>query len=219
MSISNFSTGPRSVKGKAVSRLNALKTGIYAKAEVVTPSEDNQALGQLTADYYDRFHPTTPEQRFLVDALVSDDWLLRRLRRSEAGLLTEACKRVCGDYFTLGEVYQMKSTVLERLQRRVNATRKSYLTTLDALNKLPTQPEENQALAPVIGFVPSPAPDPAPTQELFPAPAVQPPISGLWKRGAGVDACSVGSRAGIANQFFARSKESNAGNRAPHQAL
>src|ERR1035438_9340139 len=59
----NQSTGPRSVEGKAVSRLNALKTGIYAKAEVVLPAENPDDLENLTAEYYDRFASGDPEQR------------------------------------------------------------------------------------------------------------------------------------------------------------
>ena len=209
------STGPRTLEGKALVRLNAIKTGIYAQAEVFTPSEDPNDLAALAAEYHERFSPTTPEQCFLVDTLVSDDFLLRRFRRIEGELLTEAARDITGDFYTLGEAYGMKCDTLDRLQRRINATRKSYLKSLEALNKLRANPEsvpeskaesmENQTVTPGIGFVPSAAPEPAPPagpaasrppqhRELFPITAVQPPISRLWK-------------------------EPHAGDRAPHQAL
>ena len=38
------STGPRSVEGKAVSRMNALRTGIHAESTIIIP-EDPAALG------------------------------------------------------------------------------------------------------------------------------------------------------------------------------
>ena len=47
------STGPTSVTGKAVSSMNALKTGIHAKS-LVLPSEKLADLEQLIDDYYQR---------------------------------------------------------------------------------------------------------------------------------------------------------------------
>ena len=46
----NLSTGPRSAEGKAVSRFNALKTGIYAKGEVVLPTENFGAWEKFTSN-------------------------------------------------------------------------------------------------------------------------------------------------------------------------
>ena len=47
------STGPTSVTGKAVSSMNALKSGIHAKS-LVLPSEKLADLEQLIDDYYQR---------------------------------------------------------------------------------------------------------------------------------------------------------------------
>jgi len=66
------STGPRTTAGKSVSRMNALKTGIDANSQVIR-GEDPSALQLLTAEYYDRYQPSTPEQRALVDTLISSD--------------------------------------------------------------------------------------------------------------------------------------------------
>src|SRR5690242_8124156 len=82
------STGPRTPEGKAAASRNALKTGIDAKAETMLPFEDPAKLEALTSEYYDRFHPATPEQRCLVDDLISDEWQLRRFRAIEGQLLT-----------------------------------------------------------------------------------------------------------------------------------
>src|SRR5262245_64783995 len=79
------STGPRTAEGKSASSMNALKTGIDARSQVIR-GEDPDALRQLTDGYYDRYRPATPEQRALVDTLISSEWLLRRLRLAESHL-------------------------------------------------------------------------------------------------------------------------------------
>ena len=54
------STGPRSVEGRAVSSQNALKTGIDALSLIIR-GEDSTDLETLTAEYFERSHPQTPE--------------------------------------------------------------------------------------------------------------------------------------------------------------
>src|SRR5882762_9217151 len=79
------STGPTSPEGKATSSMNALKTGIDAKAELL-PYENPEAHATLIAEYYDRFQPATPEERCLVDRLISSEWLHRRYQTVEGAL-------------------------------------------------------------------------------------------------------------------------------------
>jgi hypothetical protein len=174
------STGPRTAEGKAVSRFNALKTGIDAETHVVLPFEDPKDLEDLTVEYYDRFAPDTPEQRCLVDALISDEWSLRRFRVAESQAIAEERESWTGTKRNFGKSYEIKEKFLLRLQRRIDSTRRSYLRTLDILRKLQAdpprerprtvlpaaaQPVAEQPLAPAIGFVPSisfnpPAPAP-----------------------------------------------------------
>jgi hypothetical protein len=176
------STGPRTPEGKAAASRNALKTGIDAKAETMLPFEDPAKLEALTGEYYDRFTPNTPEERCLVDDLISDEWQLRRFRAIEGQLLTHHYD----DAFTqrdvqlsLGQSYEYACKDLDRLQRRINATRKAYLATLKALRELQAvrpdddfpaeelpekrppavaQPDPAESLPPAIGFVPQSSP-------------------------------------------------------------
>ena len=178
------STGPRTAEGKAAARRNALSSGIYAEREVVLPCENSQDLETLTAEYHQRYHPTTPEERCLVDCLVSDEWLLRRFRTVEAQLMSRALHSTSypEKLTPLGQAYARAENQLERLQRRINATRKSYLLSLKTLQALLTRehtpeanPEpipatvENQPVTPEIGFVPS-----SPLE-----PGIQPPAAGI----------------------------------------
>src|SRR5690348_8883320 len=89
---SQLSTGPRTPEGKAISRFNALKSGINAQAQII-PGEDPAELEALLAEYEDQFQPAAALQRFLVDSLVAADWQLRRLRRVEADLWSHQISR------------------------------------------------------------------------------------------------------------------------------
>src|ERR1700683_2573558 len=79
------STGPRSAAGKAVSRFNALKNGIYAVHQIMF-DEKPEDLAELSAEYCEHHNPADSDQRFLVDTLVHNEWPLRRIRRVEAAL-------------------------------------------------------------------------------------------------------------------------------------
>jgi hypothetical protein len=182
------STGPSSVEGRAVSRCNAVKTGIYAKSTII-PGEDPAQLEALTADYHRQFQPATPLARFLVDSLVDAEWQLRRFRTIEAQLWlheSDSVRKCCNveEDRTLGLAFIRRVDVFTRLQRRIDAAQRTYaralkqLQGLDAdLDAAPAEPETCQAPlaslpAPVeIGFVPSPDP-----RTLPPAVSVQEPL-------------------------------------------
>ena len=127
------STGPRSVEGKARSSMNALQTGIDAQSQLIR-GEDPAALEELTAEYQDRFRPTTPEHRMLVDTLIDCEWLLRRLRAVETQLWEDATHIFD---ISLGRAYSKKCDEFTRLQRRIDSTQRHYHT---ALNLPPPPP-------------------------------------------------------------------------------
>ena len=172
---SQLSTGPRSPEGKAVSRFNALKTGINAKAQVI-PGEDPAELESLAAEYHLQFQPAAALERFLVDALVSADWQLRRLRRVEAELWAYqiSLKEKFGSLHEnapLGNVFDYSRDAFTRLQRRIDAAERSYYRALTQLQRLQREPacEDAPSLDP-------PDPQyPAPPQQPALAPDPQPP--------------------------------------------
>jgi hypothetical protein len=147
------STGPRSLQGKARSSMNALKSGIDAQSQIIR-GENVAALDALAVDYYHRFHPTTPEQRMLVDTLVDAEWLLRRFRKVEAQLWE---KEALSAYkpnqdVILAQAYWSGVDRFARLQRRIDTAHKNYRTALQELQRL--QAEE------VLAPDPDPAPEP-----------------------------------------------------------
>jgi hypothetical protein len=169
------STGPRSREGKAAIRFNALKTGIDAQSQVI-PGEDPAALALLAAEYYDRYHPSTPEVRALVDTLIAAEWLQRRFRTLEAQLWQFNIRGLCHPVkgLEMAQVCDPDCDEFKHLQRRIDAADRTYHRTLLALQKIeplapqpdgtrdPTpspEPPPDQPLSPEIGFVPSTPPE------------------------------------------------------------
>jgi hypothetical protein len=173
------STGPTSAEGKAAVRFNALKSGIHAQSQVI-PGEDPAALALLTAEYYDRYQPATPEVRALVDTLITAEWLQRRFRTLEAqiwrynfeGLYTPAkglemaqvCDPGCEDF--------------NRLQRRIDAADRSYHRALAALQKIESRaPQPGERSKPLSPGPRPPAPGPASEASRPPEPPPNQPLS------------------------------------------
>jgi hypothetical protein len=157
------STGPRSVEGKARSSQNALKSGIDAKAQVIH-GESVANLQALTAEYYDRFHPTSPEQRMLVDTLIDADWLLRRFRACEAQIWKEGSEGALRpkEEIELGQAVFRNHNYFARLQRRIDSAHRNYRHALEQLRILQSEEavdpapatSHEQTAKPENGFVP-----------------------------------------------------------------
>ena len=89
------STGPKTRKGKAVVRLNALRHGLLTR-DVVLPGEDADAFEDLWNQVRASLSPVGPIEEFLADRVVNTMWRLRRLARAETALLKLACARAQG---------------------------------------------------------------------------------------------------------------------------
>src|SRR5450759_4236734 len=178
------STGPTSVTGKAVSSMNALKTGIHAKS-LLLPSDNQADLDQLIDEYYQSHRPTSPEARLFVDELIHCEWTLRRLRAAETQLWQYQHQKFAhpAETLPLGEACSSDPRVFSQLQWRIDSTRRAYHRSLQALKQLqaeaeaapappevvqpeypPSLPPSPQTTSPQIGFVPSTSiPDSSPT--------------------------------------------------------
>jgi hypothetical protein len=166
---SQKSTGPRTTAGKAVSRFNALKHGIYAVHQIMF-DEKPEDLAELAAEYHELCSPADSKERFLVDTLVANEWRLRRTRRVEAELWQSA-----HDLFivrnidttstcTSGDAFATDSATFERLQRVVNSCERVWHRALKELERL-QEVARGHALR-----TPQPASEPA----AAPAPPSQP---------------------------------------------
>ncbi len=176
------STGPRTESGKAASRRNAMKSGIYAETLSIR-CEYPDELERLTAEYHREFQPATPRERDLVDSMVRNEWFLRRMGLVETQLWSHHFQKIDSSFptdrfdnlqrrFPLGQAFVALSRDLERLQRRINALQRSNRAAQQELESLRARPDRDdlaEAVEPAAtydpnGFVPSEvvqAPSPA----------------------------------------------------------
>ena len=174
------STGPTSPEGKAISSLNALKSGINAWSHII-PGEDPAELEALTAAFVLHFHPADPNQLALVDTLISAEWIQRRLRRVEAQLWNyqvECLDKTLShaDFIDasiqhnspLGHAFHAALDPFSRIQRRIDATNRMYLRTLKALQDLQTAAAQSVEPISATDAPISEPPSPVPPQPLTP---------------------------------------------------
>ncbi len=84
------STGPRTARGKAIARENALTHGILARAvvpEALAPTESRADFDRLVADIASDLAPVGPIEALLVQQIAACYWRLARLYRAEAGAI------------------------------------------------------------------------------------------------------------------------------------
>ena len=124
------STGAASPEGKAKSRFNSLKSGIYAKSEAL-PGEDPAQLDALAGDFREEYQPHTPTQVALVDSLTGGEWLLRRLRQS----LTRLWQPAMENGADLGQAYQDNPSI-DRAMRRIEGLKRSFHRDLRRLEEI-----------------------------------------------------------------------------------
>jgi len=178
---SQKSSGPRSAEGKARSCRNALKTGIDSES-IVLPGEDPAAVDVLKKEYIDRHQPATPEERDVVDAIVFDVVLMRRLRILEVQLTQHELGSTpnLNPAAPLGHVYSNSSHKFVHIQSRMNSAERSFHRNLDRLERLKSQrppaqdPPPAETVEPQPEPAPEPQPEPAPTPQPAPAPQPEP---------------------------------------------
>jgi hypothetical protein len=186
------STGPKSPEGKAVSSMNALKTGLYAESEVL-PSENPAEYEQLIARYYADHKPATALACQYVDEIIYCTWNLRRLRRAETQLYDFVHQECYEPHagLPLGQVCADNPKVFSQLQWRMDANRRALDKAVKSLREVQAAEREAaaaqsvpatetiQAASPGIGSVPdTPAQAPAPALETAGPSRFRTPVAG-----------------------------------------
>ena len=112
-------------EGKAISSRNAATHGLFAK-DVVLPGlgEDPQGYQRLTEELTTEMAPRTLVERHYVEKIAAAFWILRRLRRWQAGLFAD-------EALTENE----RLDKLERALRHETALNRQVDTALKMLNK------------------------------------------------------------------------------------
>src|SRR5437660_11392122 len=79
------SCGPRTTEWKAISSMNALKVGVFAK-HLLLPDDNAHEFGRLRVEVHREWQPLGPTETSLVERLVALLWRQRRIYRAESGL-------------------------------------------------------------------------------------------------------------------------------------
>ena len=82
------STGPKTLNGRAVSKMNALKHGILSKEVLVRGKyarESEREFRAFQARFWEHFKPVGPVEEILVNKVVTSGWRLRRVLKAESG--------------------------------------------------------------------------------------------------------------------------------------
>jgi hypothetical protein len=166
-------TGPKTEKGKAKSSQNALKTGLDAKSEVLR-FESRPDYEALIAEFYARYHPTVPEDRALVDMLISSEWLTRRYMSIDTAVWEHEFFR--SGETSLGATFLKSQQAFERVGRRINWAQRNYQLALKQLleirGKRAAEPEPEADIQEPTPEPPNPEPEaaapPAETETLNP---------------------------------------------------
>jgi hypothetical protein len=92
-----LSTGPRTPAGKAISSLNAVKTGLTGRT-VVLPIDDATAYQQHVAAYEAEYQPVGLRERELVQSLADTRWRLNRIPKLEAAIYAQGQNEFSAEY-------------------------------------------------------------------------------------------------------------------------
>jgi hypothetical protein len=83
-----FSTGPVTEAGKAISSLNALKSGLTGRTVLLSTDDAAQYQTHIQS-YEDHFQPSGPEEQALVQSIADTSWRLARIPGLEMAIYAQ----------------------------------------------------------------------------------------------------------------------------------
>src|SRR4051812_35506825 len=133
------STGPRTIKGRAASRMNALKHGLLSQEALICSPHRYESEAELFA-LHDRFRnelqPMGPLELMLCDQIVTTHWRLRRVLAAESAEMALSLRRgrspsnrladsrsveVCGKTYELSPPLEETAEGCQKAQRQLRA--------------------------------------------------------------------------------------------------
>lgn len=155
------STGPKTARGKAIAKMNALKHGLLS-SQVLIAGEKARDLAELGQLLRAELRPVGMLDQILVDRIVAGVWRLKRCLRLEAQVIEHeeaSVKPFSEDYLTgvrtprtteeMGHLRAMHVTGegerLERLMRYESAIERQVYKALAELERLQNARREEQA--------------------------------------------------------------------------
>jgi hypothetical protein len=151
-----FSTGPRSVEGKAASSRNSLKLGLTAQSLII-PGEDPAEFEQFLAAHEQKFQPVGPVEEELLEVLIRSAWMKRRYARIEADYLSARIAALPeGTEYPLGAVMIQDAAAgntLQKIFRRQQAAQRDWYEAIETLTRLQANRRNAEAQAQAMAEV------------------------------------------------------------------
>ena len=154
------SAGPRTLSGKAIASMNALKHGLSARSPLI-PGEDEAEFTAYTAAWVDELKPAGAMQEFLAERIIAIAWRLRRIGRLEAALFEPEGGEQGGS--------------LSKLVRYETALEKSFYRNLKELRELQAADSADCADDDQADLQNEPTDEQAPANQLVSMPPLTPP--------------------------------------------
>src|ERR1700722_4543372 len=150
---SQHSTGPKTIAGKNRSSLNALRHGLTGQI-VVMPTEDLRAYQLHPESFTDEYHPQTPTEAHLVQALADTSWRLNRVAALETNLLSSgiatatspisAAPQQIQDALAIAAALESQSKALSNLSMHSQRLSRQFERTVTQLRELQTIRREQE---------------------------------------------------------------------------
>jgi hypothetical protein len=173
-----LSSGPRTAAGKAVSSMNAVKTGLTGRT-VLLPSDDAEAYRNLLAAYENEFKPVGLRECELVQSLADIQWRLQRIPGLEMAIYARGREEFAEQFEELDPAarsarldletfihYQKPLRNLQLQEGRLQRQREKDMAELRELQQERRKPDEARAALAKI-TTPAGKPDMAFLEELL----------------------------------------------------
>ena len=173
-----LSSGPRTAAGKAVSSMNAVKTGLTGRT-VLLPSDDAEAYRNLLTAYENEFKPVGLRECELVQSLADIQWRLQRIPGLEMAIYARGRDEFAEQFEDLDSAtrsarldletfihYQKPLRNLQLQEGRLQRQREKDMAELRELQQERSKPDEAKAALAKI-TTPAGKPDMAFLEELL----------------------------------------------------
>ena len=128
-------------------------------------AESRPEYEALIVEYYERFHPTVPEERCLVDMLIKSEWHSRRYMSIDAGIWERGFLDTSTDELSLGRVFERSDKVFDRVGRRINSAQRNFQNALKQLMDI----RAKRAKEPYLEIDVAPHPEPLEPAQILPS--------------------------------------------------
>jgi hypothetical protein len=109
------STGPTSPRGRTISSMNAIKTGLCSRV-VLLPTEDALAYQQHLDREFKRLAPTTDEEKSLAQSIADANWRILRIVPLEASVWAVALIKMIDLYPHITDPAERQSLINGEIQ-------------------------------------------------------------------------------------------------------